>query len=155
MIMVFYELCYSFLFSLSIGIDIITAQSSLQVTVSKHVIDSGSGRPELEFLEVRNWIACHFSRVWVFPLLSDGHVHCVWGILERVVHRIKLSGFNHCDLLANANHRVDKSIQFFLRFTLGWFHHECSGHRPGHGWGVVSVIDQPLGNIFGFDVHCP
>merc|ERR1711937_1020216 len=97
-------------------------------------------------------VSGHFSGVWVFPVVSHCNVNGVRGVLQRVVLGIKLSILDHGNLLADADHGSTESIKLIPGFTLSRLNHEGSGDRPGHGWGMISIINQSLGNIFSFNV---
>lgn len=59
------------------------------------------------------------------------------------------------DLFSDVDHRICESVEFrsklaskILIFRLSRFDHKSAGHREGHGWGVETIVDQSLGDIF-------
>ena len=69
-------------------------------------------------------------------------------VLQRVIRLVHPPLFHGANFSADRDHRINEAINLSLWLAFGWFHHQCTGHGPGHGGGVKTVILQALGDIF-------
>src|SRR5574337_270482 len=121
------------------------------VLVAMDVVDARHWRPVFLRLEAGQRERRQFARVGVCPLAGADHGGGVRRVFQRVVLAVKPAVLDRADFLADLDHRVDEAVQLMQRFALGRLDHQRAGHRKAKGRRVEAEVDQPLGDILGFD----
>ena len=93
------------------------------------------------------------AAVWVCPLVGADFVFRMGCILQDVVGRVGLPGFDFLDFIPDAFHRIDEAVEFGLAFRLGRLDHQRAVNREGERRGVVAEVHQALGDIVLVDAR--
>lgn len=81
------------------------------------------------------------------PFIADHGLGGVRGVLEKVVARVGLAGFDGLYFTVNGDERVAQPVQFFHGFAFGWLDHHRAADGEGDGRGVETVVHQALGGV--------
>lgn len=131
------------------------ADMSKRVKKKLTIVYTANARPEFLLKQIRQRVCGLLSRVRSVPLAlgitKDQIPLRVRGVLEHVALLGLLALFDLADLVADADHGIDESVQLLLALTLGGLNHERVGHRPAHSRGVEAIVLETLGNIDSFD----
>lgn len=119
------------------------------------IVYTANARPELLLEQIGQRVCGLLSSVGSVPLAlgiaKDQIPLRVRGVLEHIALLGLLALFDLADLVADADHGIDESVQLLLALTLSGLNHECVGHRPAHSGGVEAIVLETLGNIDSFD----
>ena len=121
------------------------------------VVNTGSGRPELLLLEVRQGVGSLLAAVRSGPVaLGVANEQVVLGVrsvLEDVAFTRLLALLNFADLLTDADQSIGETVKLLLALTLRGLDHEGVGNGPAHGGGVETVVLETLGNVDSLDAR--
>ena len=93
------------------------------------------------------------AAVRVRPLVGANFVFRMGRVLQDVVGRVGLSGFDFLDFIPDAFQRIDEAVEFGFAFRLGRLDHQRAVNREGERRGVVAEVHQALGDIVLIDAR--
>ena len=93
------------------------------------------------------------AAVRVCPLVGADFVFRMGRVLQDIVGRVGLSGFDFLDFIPDAFQRIDEAVEFGFAFRLGRLDHQRAVNREGERRGVVAEVHQALGDIVLVDAR--
>jgi hypothetical protein len=70
---------------------------------------------------------------------------------KRVVLSRPLSLGDPVDLVPDRDHGVAETIQLSQALAFGGLDHQGTGDGERHGWGVQTIVSEPLGDVLDGD----
>jgi hypothetical protein len=122
-----------------------------EVAVAVDVVHAADGGPEFGLADELAREGGGLARVGPRPFIGGDDLRGVRGVFERVVGFVGFAGDDGLHLAVDGDHRIAETVELDLRFALGRFDHERAGDGERQGRGVVAVIHETLGGVFGFD----